>query len=75
MAQAKWLKVGAAAFLSIGMLAGCGDAEDETPVDNDVDVTPEEGEEEVIPEGDITDTDSEFHDDDSDDHEEEESGG
>ncbi|MFD1861347.1 DNA primase [Planococcus chinensis] len=75
MAQAKWLKVGAAAFLSIGMLAACGDAEDEAPVDNDADVTPEEGEEEVIPEGDITDTDSEFHDDDSDDKEKDDSGG
>lgn len=69
MAQAKWAKLGAAAVLSAGMLAACGDAEDEAPVDNDIDVTPEEGEEEIIPEGDITDTDSEFHDDDS--HEDE----
>lgn len=50
MAQAKWAKLGAAAFLSVGMLAACGDAEDEQPADQDVDVTPEEGEEEIIPE-------------------------
>lgn len=75
MAQGKWLKLGAAAFLSAGMLGACGDAEDENPVDNDIDVTPEEGEEEIIPDGDITDTDSEFHDDDSDDDKEDDSGG
>lgn len=28
MAQAKWLKVGAALFLSAGMLAACGDGDD-----------------------------------------------
>lgn len=50
MAQAKWAKLGAAAFLSVGMLAACGDAEDEQPADQDVDVTPEEGEQEIIPE-------------------------
>lgn len=50
MVQSKWMKLGAAAFLSIGMLAACGDAEDEQPVDEDIDVTPEEGEEEIIPE-------------------------
>lgn len=50
MAQAKWMKLGAAAFLSVGMLAACGDAEDEQPADEDIDVTPEEGEQEIIPE-------------------------
>lgn len=59
MAQAKWLKLGAALFMSAGILAGCGDAEDEVPVDNDIDVTPEEGEEEIIPEDDIDDTEGE----------------
>lgn len=71
MAQAKWLKIGAAAILSAGMLTACGDAEDEAPVDNDVDVTPEEGEEEVIPEGNINDTEGEHHEDESGDDEEE----
>lgn len=50
MVQAKWMKLGAAAFLSVGMLAACGDAEDEQPTDEDIDVTPEEGEQEIIPE-------------------------
>ncbi|WP_298829527.1 hypothetical protein [uncultured Planococcus sp.] len=50
MAQSKWLKLGTAVFLSVGMLSACGDAEDEQPVDEDIDVTPEEGEEEIIPE-------------------------
>lgn len=45
MAQSKWVKLGAAAFLSVGMLAACGDSENEQPTDEDVDVTPEEGEE------------------------------
>lgn len=31
MAQAKWLKVGAAALLSAGMLAGCSDDTDQAP--------------------------------------------
>lgn len=46
MVQSKWMKLGMAAFLSVGMLAACGDAEDEQPTDEDIDVTPEEGEEE-----------------------------
>ena len=50
MAQNKWMKLGAVAFLSVGMLTGCGDAENEQPVDEDIDVTPDEGEEEIIPE-------------------------
>lgn len=29
----KWLKLGAAAFLSVGLLAACGDGEDDTDVD------------------------------------------
>ncbi|WP_434400554.1 hypothetical protein M1Q06_15580 [Planococcus sp. 11815] len=59
MVQSKWVKLGAAAFLSIGMLAACGDAEDEQPVDEDVDVTPEEGEEELVPEEPIADEEDE----------------
>lgn len=59
MAQSKWLKLGTAAFLSIGMLAACGDAEDEQPVDEDIDVTPEEGEEELVPEEPIADEEDE----------------
>lgn len=50
MTGSKWAKFGAVTFLSVGMLAACGDAEDEQPVDQDIDVTPEEGEEEIIPE-------------------------
>ncbi|MFP3356381.1 hypothetical protein [Planococcus citreus] len=59
MVQSKWVKLGSAAFLSIGMLAACGDAEDEQPVDEDVDVTPEEGEEELVPEEPIADEEDE----------------
>jgi|GEM_PF-3474333 len=59
MVQSKWVKLGTAAFLSIGMLAACGDAEDEQPVDEDVDVTPEEGEEELLPEEPIADEEDE----------------
>lgn len=40
----KWLKLGAAAFLSVGLLAACGDGDDDTdldvnnpPADTDVD--------------------------------------
>ncbi len=29
----KWLKLGAATFLSVGLLAACGDGEDDTDVD------------------------------------------
>ncbi|MDN5709227.1 MAG: hypothetical protein L0G95_07290 [Planococcus sp. (in: firmicutes)] len=59
MVQSKWVKLGTAAFLSIGMLAACGDAEDEQPVDEDIDVTPEEGEEELLPEEPIADEEDE----------------
>ncbi|WP_211655465.1 hypothetical protein [Planococcus alpniumensis] len=59
MVQSKWVKLGTAAFLSIGMLAACGDAEDEQPVDEDIDVTPEEGEEELVPEEPIADEEDE----------------
>jgi hypothetical protein len=31
----KWLKLGAAAFLSVGLLAACADGEDDTDVDVD----------------------------------------
>ncbi|WP_186759575.1 hypothetical protein [Planococcus sp. CPCC 101016] len=31
MPQAKWLKLGTAAFLSIGILAACGNSEPEAP--------------------------------------------
>ncbi len=53
------MKLGTAAFLSIGMLAACGDVEDEQPVDEDIDVTPEEGEEEMVPEEPIADEEDE----------------
>ena len=36
MAQAKWAKLVAAAFLSVGMLAACGDAENEQNNDEDI---------------------------------------
>ncbi|WP_372870088.1 hypothetical protein [Planomicrobium okeanokoites] len=45
--------------MSIGMLAACGDVEDEQPVDEDIDVTPEEGEEEMVPEEPIADEEDE----------------
>lgn len=32
----KWYKVGAAAFLSIGLLAACGDGVDQDNIDDDV---------------------------------------
>ncbi len=59
MVQSKWVKLGASAFLSIGMMSACGDAEDEQSVDEDVDVTPEEGEEELVPEEPIADEEDE----------------
>lgn len=31
----KWLKLGAATFLSVGLLAACGDGEDDVDVDVD----------------------------------------
>lgn len=58
MVLTKRMQLGAA-LLSVGMLVACGDAENETPVDEDIDVTPEEGEEEIIPENDIDDAEGE----------------
>jgi hypothetical protein len=34
IAGQKWWKIGAAAFLSVGLLAGCGDGENESDVDD-----------------------------------------
>ncbi|AUD15120.1 MULTISPECIES: hypothetical protein [unclassified Planococcus (in: firmicutes)] len=42
MAQQKWLKVGAAAILSAGMLAACGGEEDEPEMEQETDVMPGE---------------------------------
>ncbi|MBU9671887.1 hypothetical protein KQ939_08220 [Planococcus sp. CP5-4] len=42
MAQQKWLKVGAAAMLSAGMLVGCGGGEDEPEMEQEMDVMPGE---------------------------------
>ncbi|HSI65773.1 MAG TPA: hypothetical protein VK947_00020 [Planococcus sp. (in: firmicutes)] len=41
MVQNKWLKLGAASFLSLGMLAACGDNEDQPEVDIDTDMDTE----------------------------------
>lgn len=40
MTQHKWLKVGAAAILSAGMLAACGGGEDEPEMEQETDVMP-----------------------------------
>lgn len=49
IAGEKWWKIGAAAFLSVGLLAGCGDGENDSDVDDklqeDVDQEMEEDEE------------------------------
>lgn len=42
MAQQKWLKVGAAAMLSAGMLAACGGGEEEPEMEQETDVMPGE---------------------------------
>ena len=42
MAQQKWLKVGAAAMLSAGMLAACGGKEEEPEMEQETDVMPDE---------------------------------
>ncbi len=42
MAQQKWLKVGAAAILSAGMLAACSGGEDEPEMEQETDVMPGE---------------------------------
>ena len=36
IAGQKWWKIGAAAFLSVGLLGACGDGEDEDNMDDDV---------------------------------------
>ena len=36
IAGQKWWKIGAAAFLSVGLLAGCGDGENESDVDDNI---------------------------------------
>ena len=53
MAQAKWVKVGAAAVLSASMLAACGDTPDQ---DEEVEIVPTE---ETDPETDTEDDDDE----------------
>lgn len=61
MAQQKWLKVGAAAMLSAGMLAACGGGEEEPEMEQETDVMPGENH-----------GDSEDNEDDEDEEEEEE---
>ncbi|WP_342599938.1 hypothetical protein MHB48_02195 [Psychrobacillus sp. FSL H8-0483] len=36
IAGQKWWKIGAAAFLSVGLLAACGDGENESDVDDNI---------------------------------------
>lgn len=36
IAGQKWWKIGAAAFLSVGLLAGCGDGENDSDVDDNI---------------------------------------
>lgn len=47
IARQKWWKIGAAAFLSVGLLAACGDGENDSDLDDnmkeDVEQAPEEG--------------------------------
>lgn len=52
MIRDKWMKLGAAGFLSIGMLAACGDAGNDTNVEDEdnVDIEPTETENEPPPE-------------------------
>lgn len=64
MAQQKWLKVGAAAMLSAGMLAACGGGEEEPEMEQETDVMP--GEEQGDSE------DNEDNEDNEDDEEDEE---
>lgn len=49
MIENKWIKLGAAAFLSIGVLAGCGD-DDERQLEEDTEVVPDSGDEDKNPE-------------------------
>jgi len=37
IAERKWWKIGAATFLSVGLLAACGDGENESNVDDTID--------------------------------------
>ena len=37
IAGEKWWKIGAVAFLSVGLLAACGDGENESDVDDNMD--------------------------------------
>ncbi|GKW47743.1 MULTISPECIES: hypothetical protein [unclassified Planococcus (in: firmicutes)] len=63
MAHSKWLKLGAAAFLSVGMLAACGDGDgdgDDDTIEVDDPVTGDEDPEGEGPQGeDQTDDDLE----------------
>ena len=43
----KWYKVGAAAFLSIGLLAACGDGVDQDNIDDDVEQEVDETEDDM----------------------------
>lgn len=36
LAEEKWWKIGAAAVLSVGLLAGCGDGKDDNNVDDNM---------------------------------------
>lgn len=36
IAERKWWKIGAATFLSVGLLAACGDGENESDVDDNM---------------------------------------
>lgn len=61
MAHSKWLKLGAAAFLSVGMLVACGDGDgDDDTIETDDPVTGDEDPEGEGPQGeDQTDDDLE----------------
>ena len=62
MAQAKWLKLGAAAFLSVGMMSACGDDE---PIEQEGDIEDESDGFEA-PADDIGDEDEDSEDEDED---------
>ena len=42
IAGQKWWKIGAAAFLTVGLLGACGDGEDQDNMDEDVEEEVEE---------------------------------
>ena len=44
VAGQKWWKIGAAAFLAVGLLGACGDADNDTDVDDEVQEEVEEEE-------------------------------